>query len=270
MKGCRKIKKLLATYISDELTKNLRIETETHLKTCLSCNNEYQLLKTISNQTDYLNEESEKIIQSINWEDAKTSITNKTKQKTFLTHKTSFLQQINWKILYPIAITIFIFGIMVGYILFYSKSHKIYYKKPSLKTNFSLKQIESFLNKKEVIDYLKQSQLIFTDLMKQPDNKIVTNTATTLNLKKVQNLLRQNRYFRQNLQDPDLLSARNLLKKIEWLLFEIVSTGQNFSSNKLRQLQIFIEKERLLLKIRLIEEELTNNKKHTLKINCEV
>jgi hypothetical protein len=80
-----------------------------------------------------------------------------------------------------------------------------------------------------------------------------------VDIRRVRTLLGKSRYFRENLDNPQLLSSKPLLKKIEWLLYEILMTNieEDISCKKLQQLQDYIKQERLLFKIRLVGKELT-------------
>jgi hypothetical protein len=78
-----------------------------------------------------------------------------------------------------------------------------------------------------------------------------------LNRDRVKLLLNRSKYFTRDLDNPRLMSSRNLLKKIEWLLYEILSLNDAVSCRQLQQIQDYIRQERLLLKIRLIGKDIT-------------
>jgi hypothetical protein len=92
--------------------------------------------------------------------------------------------------------------------------------------------------------------------MKQCSLDDTLTWKTKNNIERIKLLLTKSRYFNQNLNNPQLLSTQILLEKIEWLLFELLMIDGEVSCEKLQRLQKFIQKERLLFKIRLIEKEL--------------
>ena len=270
MNKCKRIKKQLVLFVSNELKKDSKHNNEVHLKTCQGCNNEYQIIKKITNQVDELDIENEKIIETIDWDDVTATISSRVRSVPSQVSKRFSVNLSNWKVLVPVGMTVFILGIAVGFLLFQTGSNNLELEKFKLEPELSLTRIESALDKKEVINYLKQSQLILTDLMKQSDHRESVSISKNLHIKKAKYLLRQNRYFKKNLNDPSLFIARNLIQKIEWLLIEILSMDQDISTDDLYRLQLFIEREKLLLKIRLIEKELTYQKKASHKKYSEV
>ncbi|MCP4153925.1 MAG: hypothetical protein GY757_39730, partial [bacterium] len=106
--------------------------------------------------------------------------------------------------------------------------------------------------------YFKQSQVLLTDLMRQCDDTGTSGPTDGLNIRRVKTLLNKNHYLSRDITDPQLLSSRKLLKKIEWLLYEMVSMeeGDGTDCNKLQQLQDYIRQERLLLKLRLVGKDI--------------
>jgi hypothetical protein len=74
---------------------------------------------------------------------------------------------------------------------------------------------------------------------------------------RVRALLGKSRYFKRSLDDPQLMSSKQLLEKIEWLLYEILMSDDETSCQQLQRLQEYIKRERLLLKIRLVGKELS-------------
>ena len=168
----------------------------------------------------------------------------------------------NWKLAVPAMAGIFLLGIWLGYLLFHvapTAPVQAGVPDPRLSTAASLDRLENTLARKEVVGYFDQTQLVLTDLMKQCSTDGSFSMQNQVDMRQVRTLLGKSRYLSENLDDPRLLSSKQLLKKIEWLLYEILMTGsdEETSCRKIEQFQDYIKQERLLLKMRLVGKELT-------------
>jgi len=255
MKECKKIKKLLVDFSVDELNFKETGKVKKHLDDCLSCTREFNSIKKIIDGVQVLDQESAKISEAHDWEQFPSKIVHTKHSQDRISSHGFYLKPSGWKILVPVLGSFFIMGIITGYLLFYKSSKEDVIGKSAFRTA-SLAKIETTLAKKEVGEYFKQSQLIITDLMKQCSLNETMTWKNQDNIKRIKLLLTKSRYFNQNLNNPQLLSTQILLEKIEWLLFELLIIDKDVSCEKLQHLQKFIQKERLLFKIRLIEKEL--------------
>jgi hypothetical protein len=121
-----------------------------------------------------------------------------------------------------------------------------------------LERLEATLARREAREYFQQSQLVLTDMMEQCDDNKAFSWKDRMDMRRIETLLNKNRYLSSHTDDPDLMSSQKLLKKIEWLLYEIILNKDDNSCDKLEQLQTFIKEEKLLLKIRLAGKELSS------------
>ncbi|HLP45172.1 MAG TPA: hypothetical protein VK469_04460, partial [Candidatus Kapabacteria bacterium] len=104
-----------------------------------------------------------------------------------------------------------------------------------------------------------QTQLLLTDLMRQCDENGAAAWSNGKSRQRVQALLNKNRYFNEDISNPELLSTRRLLKKIEWLLYEMMEIDDKGSCRQLKRVQDYIRKEKLLLKLRLVGKDISYN-----------
>ena len=153
---------------------------------------------------------------------------------------------------------IFLLGIWLGYLFFHVTPTGPVGTSVPTSSKSSLDRLENTLARKEVASYFDQTQLVLTDLMKQCRTDGSFSLQNQVDMRRVRTLLEKSRYFREDLDNPQLLSSKPLLKKIEWLLYEILMTNieEDISCKKLQQLQDYIKQEQLLLKIRLVGKEL--------------
>jgi hypothetical protein len=224
------------------------------------------LVERLDQERRRLDEECSAVMASIDWEENARTITRqipfkKTRQSWFAFSMKDAAITFNWKLAMPLVTGIFLMGIWLGYLLFHQPPRPIpstqLMAREDTASGLPLERLEQTLARQEVAGYFKQSQLVLADLMQHCEADGSFSIDNRVDKQRVRALLSKNRYFKDNLDDPRLSASKPLLKKIEWLLYELLMTGDDSSCQKLERLQEYIKKERLLFKIRLIGEELS-------------
>lgn len=267
-KRCKEIGLMLADYASNELLPGEMQALERHVETCPECREEFLLVQRISSETNHLDESCDAVMTSIDWQETAQTISDAVSRKGWGPgSRKSRLRwhelavSFKWKLAVPMLTGVFLLGIWLGYIFFHSPLKPPAPVRPveDIPSETSLARLEKTLAKKEVAGYYKQTQFVLTDLMKQCDTEGSFSIRDQVDIQRIRALLNKSSYFKRNLDDPQLMSNKLLLKKIEWLLYEILMTDTNKenSCRQLQRLQDYIKQERLLLKIRLAEEELS-------------
>ena len=267
---CKDINPLLTDYASGQLLPAVIRRLEEHLPTCQNCREEYTLIQQLNRETQRLDEECSAVMTSIDWEETVHTITGnipfaeaprESKKPWFDFNLSRSRISFSWKLAVPAMAGIFLLGICLGYLFFHvtPTSTPGPFTLELSTSKSSLDRLENTLARKEVASYFDQTQLVLTDLMKQCSTDESFSLQNQVDMRRVRTLLGKSRYFRENLDNPLLLSSKPLLKKIEWLLYEILMTDleEDISCKKLQQLQDYIKQERLLFKIRLVGKELT-------------
>ena len=258
MKSCDQINDIMIDYAGGDISAEEIGQAKEHLNVCGRCKTEYRQYVEIFKNMESLNRESDLLMEKIDWEKNAQDISRSIRLKRAAAEKKfSFTFNIlNWKILAPITTVVLLFGIYLGYLLFHVSPGETIFPAES-QQQISLAHLEAMLAEKEVSGYFKEAQFVLTDLMRRCDVDGEALYQDRLNRDRVKLLLSRNKYFSRNLDNPRLLSSRNLLKKIEWLLYEILTLDDAASCRQLQQLQDYIRQERLLLKIRLIGKDIT-------------
>ena len=267
-KRCKEIGLMLAVYASNELLPGEMQALERHVETCPECREEFLLVQRISRETSHLDESCDEVMTSIDWQETAQTISDAVSRKGWgAGSRKSRLRwhdlavSFKWKLAVPMLTGVFLLGIWLGYIFFHSPLKPPGPVRPmeDIPSETSLARLEKTLAKKEVASYFMQTQLVLTDLMKQCDTEASFSIQNQVDLQRVRALLSKSHYFKRSLDDPQLMSSKPLLKKIEWLLYEILMTDgdDETSCQRLQQLQEYIKKERLLFKIRLVGKELS-------------
>lgn len=265
---CKEIKKMMVDYLSGELAgSGPQSKTmENHLQTCSRCSREYAILKEIHSETQRVGDAAEVLMETIDWEENARDISravriNESRHRVRAWRPSwSFaLPTMGWKVAAPVLAGVFILGISLGYLLFYRSPQPPLIEEEFLKPGNEavINRLETTLTRREMQGYFLQTQLLLTDLMRQCDEEGAATWSGGANRQRVRTLLNKNRYFNDDLSNPELLSTRQLLKRIEWLLYEIVELNEKSSCRDLQRLQDYIRKERLLLKLRLVAKDIS-------------
>jgi hypothetical protein len=269
-KRCKEIGLMLADYASGELLPGEVQVLESHVEACPGCREEFLLVQRIGREGGQMDESCAAVMASIDWQETAQTISNAVPRKGWVPGARGsrlrwpgLVVSFKWKLAVPMLTGVFLLGIWLGYIFFHSPSKPLEPVRPAadIPSETSLARLEKALAKKEVAGYYKQTQFVLTDLLKQCETDGSFSTRDQVDLQRVRALLNKSSYFKRNLDDPQLMSNKQLLKKIEWLLYEILmnETNKENSCRQLQRLQDYIKQERLLLKIRLAEEELSLN-----------
>ena len=118
--------------------------------------------------------------------------------------------------------------------------------------------LQSGLAREEVISYLQQSQLMLTDLLEDCASAEVAPWEVRLYSRQAKELLLKKKYFQQNLAATEWLKVRDVSERIDWLNYEILQLDDRQLCGQINRLQRIMEDERLLLKIRLLERDLSH------------
>jgi hypothetical protein len=257
MKACKKIKKLLVAYVSEELESSENEFIEKHLEKCSGCKKEFDSISIFVNETELLKEQNENIIREIDWRKNRLLEQNKFSLYHPSRNKFRFFPAVSWKALVPVLVSVFVFGILAGYFLFNPKVDDNPVSFNLANQNQSVDRIRTTLARKEILEYFRQIQLLLLDVVKQCDYGSAPVLTGELDRVQVRQLLVKNRYLSQDMNEPQLMSTRSILKNIELLLYEILTITEKNSCRDIRRLQNIIQQERILLKIRLIEKDLS-------------
>ena len=212
-------------------------------------------IKDISSIVNEINVDAEKQMEGINWDKNALDITRSVKLNKFNKKKRTGYFSFSLRYAIPVTAFIFIIGISLGYFLSISNTGSISPDSFQKTSKITLAKLESTLNKRELNVYFEQAHLLLTEIMEVCKNNTIKIDTKYLNNRRVKNLLKMNRYFKKDSSESQLLVSQGLLKKIEWVLLEILMTDGELSCEKQKELQKYIIDERLLFKLRLLSSE---------------
>ena len=258
MNDCKRVKKLLVAYFSDELGTMEVDQVKAHVEKCQSCQIKYHQIQETFRGIGYLQEDCNQAVKAKDWGSEavrlnRPPVSSKPADRRYFPFYLS-----RWKVSSFALATVFILGLMAGYFLFYSTDSAGSKLKESVNFNGAMNRIETTLSRRQILDYFRKTQLLLTGVMEQCHIKSGIPLNKWSSTEQIKILLVKNRYFSQDLNDPQLMSSKNLLRKIELILYEMLIMKEEITCEQIQRLQRLIHQERLLLKIRLIEKELSS------------
>lgn len=253
MVNCKNIKELISLIAADEASADEIAIVEKHIQSCEECREEYDAVSILCSEYIESVSEADSIADNIDFAEIMRSeirkdrfTENKIKQGLFSRLNVSVRTVSSFA-------AVFIVGILTGYIAFMNmQTDDDKFKESFVPREISAERVEAVHAKQQVMSFLKESQMILTDMMREGE-------YSDAGVRKAGLLLRKSRYFKSNLKQVDLMSSKQLLEKISWFLYEISSMDRENYLKEMNRLQLLIEKERLLMKIRLVEKELESH-----------
>ncbi|MCX7975394.1 MAG: hypothetical protein N3B16_12990 [Candidatus Aminicenantes bacterium] len=255
---CPFSQKHLLSYFLKESSEEKTSEIETHLRTCSECQQDLAILKAIRVASLNIKREIEKEVEEINWEVMARMVNQRIDQ---LDRKPAEVS--TWRLFHRWAVAA---GVMVGLLIGLLSYH--YLLRPLLKPKEEIIKAHSFyqvpddflervdeeMARKEVLNYLEKCRLVFLS-MKQA-TEVDLDEAIILPKERIQDLIRQKRYFSPQLDSFRLSKARQILEEIDTLLFELALMNERANPEEKKEVAKFIEEKQLLLKIQLLQQEL--------------
>ncbi len=204
---------------------------------------------------DDINTDAEMKMESIDWDKNAADITRNVKINNFnkFNKKRSYNFTLRTSML--MVASVLLVGISLGYFLTNRNIREANTYIPEKGARITMARLESTLNRREITLYFEQAHMLITEIMEVCKDHTITTDSKYITTRRVKNLLKKNRLFNKDSSDPKWLVSQNLLKKIEWILLEILMSDGELSCEKQKKLQEYISKERLLFKLRLLSSE---------------
>ncbi len=261
MKACREFLPLLEWLAADELDDDRRQRVEEHLSGCPACRKELAAWRSLLAAAAMPAAEAEAELQAIDWQAVTAKIvagveTRPAPRRTAPLFSFAFLAAAA------------VLAVVVGLGLFFLARPRTVTLpgqggnplNGDLRGRLSAAaatRLQSGLAREEVIYYLQQSQLMFTDLLKDCASEEVAPWEIRLYSRQAKELLLKKKYFQQNLPAGEWLRVRNVSERIDWVNYEILQLEDRQLCSQINRLQQIMENEKLLLKIRLLERDLS-------------
>lgn len=216
-----------------------------HLETCPECVAYLKQLKTLMGDIDSRREEIDLVMEEMDWDGMARRVTRYAMRPQPVPAKA----RRSWRL--PLAAALFGLGLVTGYLVFHDRNVAPAAGPGDIQLANSIRLVETAMDRREIVDFLGRGRLLLTELMhatdSDADRRVLAEAATRL--------LRDFRYLGQNPANDGIPEARGVMERFSWVLTEL-SYDPPPDRERVDTVRRLVEKERLLLKVRLIEREL--------------
>jgi hypothetical protein len=255
MKACHELRPLLEWLAADELEGAPRRRVEEHLRACPACRRELAAWRSLLEAAARPAVEAAAELPAIDWDAVTDRIVADIAARPVPRRRLAPL----FPFAYLAAAAALIAVVGLG-LFFRTRARSV---APPLNGNSRLSaaaanRLRSGLAREEVIAYLQQSQLMLTDLLKDCASEEIAPWEIRLYSSQAKELLLKKKYFQQSLPELEWLKVRNISERIDWVNYEILQLEGRQLCSQINRLQRIMENENLLLKIRLLEKDLSS------------
>jgi hypothetical protein len=120
-----------------------------------------------------------------------------------------------------------------------------------------LARINALYARESTAEYLNQARDLMVNLLRANENCEGDNYDVSLEVARAQQLLQRKRMMEPDLSNPDVLRAKALCDEIDHLLVNLSTSQSCARPEEIRRMEHYIEREQLLLRINLLQAELS-------------
>lgn len=256
MEPCRKIKPWLEWLAAGEINERERLRAEAHVRECPACQRELSKWQALLAAAGMPMAWAEAECQAIDWHAAAEKILRNIDHSCAVDALPARRRIFSLVPLITAASLLLVLSAGMFFLM---------WTRPGAGPGFadtrvasaSVVHLQSGLAREDVISYLQQSHLMFTDLLKDCPDEEAAAWEVRLYSRQAKKLLLKKKYFQQNLPAVEWLKVREISERIDWLNYEILQLEDRQLCSQISRLQRIMEDEKLLLKIRLLERELS-------------
>ena len=254
MNACREFRRDLEWLAADELAGPRRQALEAHLGSCPACRRELEAWRALLADAAIPAAETEAAVAAVDWPALSARILAAAERRRSTARRSAPAASPAWlaaaaALAAVIGLGLFFLGRVTAPVPAAPGSEGV---------AAAVLHLQSGLAREEAVSYLQQSQLMFADLLKDCPGREMAAMELRLYSRKAKELLLQKKFIEQSLPPVEWLKVRPVSERIDWLNYEILQLGEHDLCGQIRRLQRLLESERLLLKIRLLERELSS------------
>lgn len=121
----------------------------------------------------------------------------------------------------------------------------------------ALQRIETTLNEGDTRTYLKSSRMLLSGIMDSCRERPLEAWEAQLFSRQARELLLRQRYLNRAVSSPGDKRVQEIGGRMSWLLMEIATIQPGTSCQRLQEIRGIADRENLLLKLRLLENEMS-------------
>jgi|GEM_PF-5795589 len=252
--------------LPDWLTGDMSTERETqvrdHLRQCESCRREWERFSHFVNQAADIDKQAEAAMKTIDWKAFAADTLEKARRLPRQVMPSPepadpirFPSRFSWHaLLGGIAATL-----LIGLISISGLRVQSFHPGNRISASISsetLDHMETTLTRDHLLQYLDQSQILLTDIMKQcrtapPDPQEIARHS-----RQIRTLLQKKAFIEPEFDRVELAKAEPICGQLDLLFYEIMKVPPEAHCSELERIQNLIRQENILFKIRLLESDL--------------
>ena len=254
MNGCEQIKELLVLYAEGVLAADLNSRVEWHLESCLACRREAELIARVRGWL------SDPALfapsQDYKWEMLSQVLATKARSASRVRAWVPANFGVRGWILSLAATVILCFGLV-----WLTHRHST---APQLASHHAPPGNEAFLDRIQVAyareataQYLSACQDLLLDVMRAERNCDGNLYDVSTEVAQARRLLQRKRMLEAELTSPHVVQAKNLCDELEKFLVDLSTSDKCESHDRIQRMERYIQREKLLLRINVLQSELS-------------
>jgi len=263
MKACKKHEKDRVAYLYGELKGQKRERFLFHLKRCLNCQEELEILEKLKERADTFQVDIKKAMDTVDWQVLPSKITeavfrkaSRPARKSWPSLILTYLRQPKLRPVYAGILVGVLIGSLVTFFLLQGPFRERRFEARFVVSQDFLERAELEIARREDIDYLDRSQFLLLDVVQYTPEKKEEIMESELNLDRIKDLLSEKKYINAQLDKFQLAKAKEICDQIELLFYELTQLSDQLTKEDLERIQRLIEDNQILLKIKLLKREL--------------
>ena len=259
---CERYQRELAAYLYGELPDEMSRAMEAHLRACSDCSREMNDMKKVFNGADTLNPEIAAAMEGVDWEGLPDRIADRVLGKgsrVGVPGRRGFREILFPSRMRPVYAALFIgalLGAALTFLVLRSPGPLELASRELVIPAGALEDMDIEVARRTTLDYLDRSQYLLLDLVQSSPEKAADFWQSDYASNQAKDLLSKKRYIDQQLGSYQMSKAKILCDQIELLFLELSQISSELSAAELAKLQALIQERQLVMKIKLVKQEL--------------
>lgn len=263
MRECKITYKRLPAYLSGELGKEDRDRVEAHLEFCSRCRRETAAMAAVLEEVESGAPDFEKAMAPIDWDRLPERMADRVfGDQTRIPAREGFdgggfsFFRTHWKPVLAALLTGALLGVLTT--TWWMRSDRrspLTEKAYSVPRDF-LEKVDLEMARRETLDYLEKSQVLLLDFVQADPSRAARMWSGDVASRQARSLLSKKKYINRQLETFRMAKAKQICDQIELLIVELAQVSDGLTEEEVANIQDYIGKKQLLLKINLLQHEL--------------
>lgn len=247
---CLKYSELLELYCADETTPEETRRVEEHLFRCSACREEVRELRELFAAAASAGDEALREADAVDWQAVHSGIhaaIERRPARKLVAMPRPLRRPLAWAAALVVAIA--------GW-QFVQLWHGGGSPTPPLPLVSGLDNVAANNARRDVVAYLQEGQMVLSELLHRCNDESAAGSVGFYT-ERAAKLLQKRKYLNDDLQYQSLAKARPVAERLEWVWCEIAQLTVEDPCGQLSTVRRVVERENLLLKMRMLEQELS-------------